>query len=175
MKTEDHFWKNFSVLRIGALSIILAVPLLPKFPLFSVPGTYVAIRIEDFLIGVFAIFWLFYFWPRRRELLKDNLNLAILFYLLVGVVSLISAVFVTKTILPHLGLLHYARRIEYFIPFFLASFAFTTRRQIEIALGFLFIATVGVFFLWYWPNVFWPACNLYYQRRIFQRTSSSFD
>lgn len=145
MKNQNIFWSKVNILRVGCLTLIFAIPLLPKFPLFFIPDTSVAIRAEDFLIGTLAFLWLVYFWPKRREFFKDNLNLAILFYLLVGFVSLLSGFFITKTVLPHVGFLHFLRRVEYFVPFFIASFAFKTRRQISIALAFLFLSTVGVF------------------------------
>ena len=38
-------------------AILIVVPLFPKFPAFKVSGTYVAIRLEDFLIfGTLLIF-----------------------------------------------------------------------------------------------------------------------
>ena len=42
----------------GVLGLFVFIPLYPKFPLFSVPGTYVAVRLEDFLIGL-VIVWFF--------------------------------------------------------------------------------------------------------------------
>jgi hypothetical protein len=146
MKISTTFLKDFNILRMGVLSIICVIPLLPKFPLFGVPETSVAIRAEDFLIALFGFFWLFYFWSKRKEFFRDNLNLVFLFFLLVGLISLISAIFITQTVSPHLGLFHYLRRIEYFLPFFIASFALTTKREILIALCFLFLTTVGVIF-----------------------------
>ena len=40
-----------SVFKYLAAAILIFIPLYPKFPLFVVPFTYVAIRAEDFLIG----------------------------------------------------------------------------------------------------------------------------
>ncbi|OGD86945.1 hypothetical protein A2Z23_01635 [Candidatus Curtissbacteria bacterium RBG_16_39_7] len=146
MKEVRSFLKNLKILKVLILAIIFVIPLLPKFPLFQIPETSVAIRFEDFLIAVSAVIWFFYFRPRKKEFFKDNLNLAILLYLFVGVVSLLSSIFITQTVSPHLGLFHYLRRIEYFLPFFIAQQALTTRREVMIALSFLFIATIGVFF-----------------------------
>lgn len=146
MQIASNSPKNFNILRIGVLTIIFVIPLLPKFPLVAVPETFVAVRLEDFLVALFGFFWLFYFWPTRKEFFKDNLNLAILFFLLVGLISFISAIFITQTVSPRLGLFHYLRRIEYFLPFFIASFALTTRREIMFVLTALFLTTVGVFF-----------------------------
>jgi len=70
----------------------------------------------------------------------------VVLYLLVGFVSLISAIFVTDTVLSHLGALHYLRRIEYFLPLFLGMVAIKTTRQSVLALSLLFAVTVGVIF-----------------------------
>ena len=38
--------------------ILLVTPLYPKFPFVNVPGTFVSIRVEDFVIAATAIFCL---------------------------------------------------------------------------------------------------------------------
>lgn len=93
------------------------IPLYPKFPLINIQGTFVAIRIEDFLIAIAVILWAIYLvisdqlWP----FLKDKLNQAILLFFFVGFVSTFSAYFLTHTIVLHLGILNFLRRIEFII------------------------------------------------------------
>ena len=41
-----------SLYKYAVAALFIFIPLYPKFPLFNVPGTYVAIRAEDFFIGV---------------------------------------------------------------------------------------------------------------------------
>jgi len=146
MRDKAINFENFNILRVALLTLIIAVPILPKFPLINVPGTYVAIRVEDFLLLLFGIFWLIWFVKLKslREFFQDNLNLAILFYLLVGAVSLLSAIFVTQSVTPHLGLLHYLRRAEYFLPFFIATAVIKQKSDIVISLSSLFVVTVFV-------------------------------
>lgn len=93
--------------------LLIVIPLYPKFPLFSVPGTYVSIRMEDLLIGVSFLLFLPLILKELKNLLKNKIIRSIMLFLFIGLVSLISAVFVTKTVLPHIGLLHLVRRIEY--------------------------------------------------------------
>lgn len=117
------------VFKYGIAATLIAIPLYPKFPLFYLPGSSVSIRLEDFLILV--LFFL-YIWKilvaSGRELAKnlkarfvdDKINLTILLFLLAGLVSLISSILITQTVVPAVGFLHWARRIEYIVPFFIA-------------------------------------------------------
>lgn len=129
-----------NLLRIAVVVLAVAVPLIPKFPIFNVPGTYVAIRIEDFLLAAFGVLWFLYFWPKRKEFFTDILNIAILFYLIVIGASFLSALLITHSVVPHIAFLHWIRRIEYFLPFFIASLAMTSYREVYITLRFLFAA-----------------------------------
>jgi hypothetical protein len=99
--------------------VMLAVPLYPKFPLINVPGTFVSIRLEDLLILLLLIIWVAAYFPGFRKLFSNKLYFSIVLFLTVGALSLFSAIFVTKTVILHIGLLHWARRVEYLIPFFI--------------------------------------------------------
>ncbi|MDO8503190.1 MAG: O-antigen ligase family protein [bacterium] len=133
--------------------LLLVIPLYPKFPLFGVPGTHVAIRIEDFVIAVIAVIW---FWDILRHeyktFFKDRINQAILLFLFVGFLSVISAIFITRSVSWHLALLHWARRIEYLIPFFVAITAIKRGAKplffVEVLLISSFIA-----FLFGWGQI----------------------
>lgn len=103
----------------GVIAILLFIPLFPKLPLFFVPRASVAVRVEDFIIAVFALLSLPLFWQRRKEFLRDNLVLALLGFLAIGLFSTFSAIFVTQSVYPHLAILHFVRRIEYILPFFI--------------------------------------------------------
>lgn len=102
---------------LASLLIIIFIPLYPKFPLINIPGTFVAARLEDFLIGFFLIFWILVLKSKNLILnfFKDKLNQIILLYFFIGFVSLFSAVFITWTIVPHLGLFHFLRRVEFML------------------------------------------------------------
>lgn len=103
--------ENYSKYFLAA--VLILVPLYPKFPFVRIPGTYVSIRLEDFLIASLAIFII----PRIGSVIKSKVAKAMSVFLAVGFVSFLSAVFITKTIEPAIGLFHFVRRIEYFIPF----------------------------------------------------------
>jgi hypothetical protein len=97
--------------------LLIMVPLYPKFPFIQIPGIYVSVRAEDFLIAVIALFTLIRLIPDIKRLFKDDIVRAIAVFLAVGLVSLISGVFLTKTAVLSIGALHFFRRIEYFVPF----------------------------------------------------------
>ena len=128
--------------RAGVITLIIAIPLFPKFPIFTVPKTYVAIRTEDFIILFFGLILLFYLFTQIKTFLTDNLSRSIIIYLVVGLVSLLSALLITKNITPHLAFLHWARRIEYFLPFFITIFAISKSFEV-FGLLYLLLA-VGV-------------------------------
>lgn len=99
------------------LVLLVFITLYPKFPLIKVNGTFVSIRLEDFLISLFLVIW---GWVLIKEKLlksffKDNLNLAIILYFFIGSVSVFSASFITNTVQIHLGVLHLLRRVEFML------------------------------------------------------------
>ncbi len=99
-------------------AVLIIVTLFPKFPLFKVPGTYVAIRFEDLLILLLAILTLIKILPDFKKFLKDEIVQAFLIFFGIGLVSLIAGVFLSKDVSLGVGIFHWARRIEYVIPFF---------------------------------------------------------
>lgn len=127
--------------------LLIAIPLYPKFPFLTVPGTYVSVRIEDFFLAFIAVLMAPYLYKNFREILKRAVERSIVLYLLIGIISLVSAVFLTKSVQVHIGILHLARRIEYFVPFFLALYAFRKRdgNLLEFLIKVLMIVVVALF------------------------------
>lgn len=150
-----------SILKYGTAALLLVVPLYPKFPVFSVPGTYVAIRAEDFLVSVLSVFWFIYFLKSdKREFFKDKLNIAIFLFIWVGLLSLLSAFFITKTAPVHIGLLHWARRVEYILPMFIALAAVRTGTNPRFLLTCLFISVFLAFVYGFGQMHFsWPVIS----------------
>ena len=126
------------------MGLFIVIPLYPKFPLFNVPGTYVAIRLEDFLIAFAVLLFFFAAWPERDKILKKTITKAVLLFWGIGLLSLFSGVFLTNTVVPHLGILHYLRRVETMILFFVALYAFSSVEQIKIWLKVMFFVIVIV-------------------------------
>lgn len=110
---NNHSWYKYLV-----PILFLVIPMYPKFPLFNVPGTYVAIRAEDFLLTIMGALLAVYFLRNSIfDFLKTPVIKAIILFITAGLLSALSGWLLTQTIQPHLGFLHWARRIEYLIPF----------------------------------------------------------
>src|SRR3989344_6702445 len=104
--------QKFSIFIISL--ILIFVPLYPKFPLLGVSGTFVSVRLEDFLL-VFAVS----FWLLRRRFSVLPIHKSIILYLIIGFFAFFSGVFLTKTATLNLGFLHLLRRVEYMVGFFI--------------------------------------------------------
>jgi hypothetical protein len=130
-----HSGWHDSLLKYLTAAIILAVPLYPKFPFIRIPGTFVSIRLEDVLVAASSVFWLVIFYPQIKRLLKDKLVVSMVLFLIVGLISVASAVVVTHTAQLHIAYFHWLRRIEYFIPLFIGIYAI---RQDNENTGFFF-------------------------------------
>lgn len=125
-------------------AVLIFVPLYPKFPLFSVPFTYVSIRAEDFLIGlVWLVFIIRLIVQRKIHFPKISFQFATFF--IVGLVSSLSALLITQNIQPLLVLLHYSRRIEYMSVFFLIYWACNDSGTRKYFLELAILPAIGVF------------------------------
>lgn len=99
-------------------AVLIIVPLFPKFPLFSVPGTYVAIRFEDLILLILGIVTFIKILKNPKAFFSDKIVLAFLIFFGVNLISVFSGVFLTKTAALHIGMLNYLRRAEYLVPLF---------------------------------------------------------
>lgn len=118
------------------LFLMAFIPLYPKFPLFNVIGTFVAIRVEDFLIAIILALWGFKVILSRKIMatLSKELNQILLIFFFVGLVSVFSAIFLTSTVSPMLSILHFLRRIELMLLLPVAASVLNTRKQLVILL-----------------------------------------
>lgn len=128
-------------------SLIVIVPLYPKFPFIQIPGTYVSIRFEDFLLAILAIVTFIKLISNIKTVFENKITRAILLFLLVGVVSLVSGILVTQTVGPSIGILHLLRRVEYFVPFFavLAFFPYEKGKSLDFYVKVLVIVVFVAF------------------------------
>lgn len=128
------------------VGLIIFIPLYPKFPLFNISGTYVTIRLEDFFITIVLFLWGIYQLKYNKHLIAQPLFQAFVLFWFVGFISLLSALFVTHSVVPHLGFLHWARRIEYMLLFWVAATSVMHRRYFKILLWVFVLATLIVVF-----------------------------
>lgn len=99
-------------------AVLMVVPLFPKFPAIKIPGIYVAIRLEDFLILFTLLIFLIPMLMNFKIFFKENVSRAIILFLLIGFISTISGIFITQTVVSSIALLHFFRRVEYLSLFF---------------------------------------------------------
>jgi len=144
-------------LKFGVAAILLAIPLYQKFPFINIPGTYVSIRLEDFLILLVSFIWFLKIIPDLKNFLKNKINQAIIIFLGVTLVSLISAIFLTHTVVPHIGILNWARRVEYLLPFFIGASVIKSKEDLWFYIKCIFIAIFFVFVFGIGQKYFnWP-------------------
>lgn len=131
-------------------AVLIIVPLFPKFPLLRIPGTYVAIRFEDVLLLILAIITAIKVIPNLKNFLKDEIVQAFLIFFGVGFLSLIAGASLTETVDFRLGILHWARRIEYLIPFF-AGLTLLAKEKVSENLNFyvkILLVVVAITFVY---------------------------
>lgn len=124
--------------------LLVFIPLFPKLPLFNVPGTYVAIRSEDFFIALTVMIWLVFNFKRLKQIFKQPIFQAILVFWLVGLLSVISGIFITHSVSPHLALLHWARRVEYMSLFLMAATSIQSTIQVKSLIKAMLVTAIFV-------------------------------
>lgn len=125
--------------------ILLFVTIYPKFPFVRVPGTFVSIRVEDILIGGMFFVNLPLIIGKYKKLLSERVTYSYLLFLFGAFLSLLAAIFITKTILIHIGTLHFLRRVEYFIPFLLTLLIPMTKKNLQFLTAIIIVILMIVF------------------------------
>jgi len=134
------------ILYLLLLFLIAFIPLYPKFPLIAVSGTFVAIRVEDFIIAaVFLIFFIFEI-KNYKKYLSNIIFQAFLLFWVIGLVGIFSTNFLTHSVMLKLAFLHWLRRIEYMFPFFIAASSIQKIKNIKIILALFLIVDALVLF-----------------------------
>ncbi len=155
-------WFDRHGLGIVAGILLAFIPLFPKLPLLdAIPGYIVRIRLEDFLILSAALLFVIQWW-RKKVSLHPLVTKAVLMYVIVGFLSVLSALFITKTVpLSSIHIakiaLHFVRRIEYFSLFFIFFAAIKSLKSAKtyilsllVIMGLVALYGFGQKFL-YWP------------------------
>ena len=106
-------WFEENILSLSVISLLLFIPLYPKFPLQEVSGTYVAIRIDD-LVAAAAIFaWLIFQAKNRFPVLKERVFKLFVLYWLAGLIVNLNSLNNFGLTNFKLAMLHWLRRVEY--------------------------------------------------------------
>ena len=128
-------------------AVLIIVPLFPKFPLFPVPGTYVAIRFEDILLLLLGILTAIKILSDIKGFFADEIVQAFLIFFAAGFVSLLGGVFLTKNVTLLIGFLNWARRIEYVVPFFAGLTLLAKEKVSENLQFYIKILLIDVFII----------------------------
>jgi len=138
-------WFDKHLLEIGIVFFIVFFPLYPKLPLIDIVHTWVYIRLEDFIVLAVVGIWLVQVF-RKKISLRLPLFWSVVAYWLVGAISLLNAIFILKPHLAnffsHIAVLHYLRRIEYMIFFFIVG---STIKNLKIVKRYLFFIILAFF------------------------------
>lgn len=131
---------------IEVLVLFVLIPLYPKIPLFGVSGTFVAIRVEDFFIALTFVTWGFYLIISRqlKAFFQNRINQSILLFFFISILSIFSAIFLTNTVMPHLAILHFFRRVELILLLPIVLSAVQTKKQVIFILWMLSIVVLVV-------------------------------
>ncbi len=134
--------KNKSYLFI--VLVLIVVILYPKFPLLAVSGSFVAIRLEDILIALISIFWLVGSRKKIAEIKNLPLHRTIILFLMIGAIATFGGIFLSKTVVLSQGILHWTRRIEYLIGFFIAYDVLKNQSQLVMLIKTLLVSSFFV-------------------------------
>lgn len=134
-----------TLIRYGIAAILIAVPLYPKFPFLQVPGIYVSIRIEDFLILVVSVLWFLNNISNLSKLWKNSVVRAIVLFLAVTLLATLSGIIFLHTTSALIGILQWGRRVEYFMGFFIAITSIKSRVDIEFYVKCIGLVLILVF------------------------------
>ncbi len=157
-------WLDENIISILSGFLLLFIPLYPKLPLFdALPGYIVRIRLEDFVVSSVLLLWLIWIWRGKIKFFGNPLFKPILAYLAVGLLSMISAVYLIQTVPKeslHIGklVLHFLRRIEYLSLFFIFYSTVKSIKQVKIYVGIIVLTVIGVSLYGFGQRyLYWPA------------------
>ncbi len=113
-------------------SLLIVIPLYSKFPAIKIPGIYVAVRLEDFLILLAIIIFALPLFKNIKRILSENVSRSIALFLIIGAISVVSGIYLTKTVSPNIAILHLFRRIEYLSLFFVGYLYVINNQKADI-------------------------------------------
>jgi hypothetical protein len=151
-----------NLLLLIASFLLAFIPLYPKIPLFDIlPGYIVRVRLEDALILFAFLYYLIQLFRKKIDF-KNKITPWIFAYLTIASLSILSAIFLIKTIpleLIHVGksVLHLLRYSEYFVLFFIMFSAIKKVKDVKVVFYALIFTVLAISVYgygqryWYWP------------------------
>jgi len=146
----------------ASLFLLIFIPLYPKIPLFdAIPGYIVRVRLEDIFVGLTTLFYLMQVW-RKKVSWKNPVAKWILAYIAVAFLSIISGLFIIRTIpleTIHLAksVLHLLRYIEYFALLFILYSSIKSEKDLQVVIYVLALTVLLVSIYGYGQKYrYWP-------------------
>ena len=136
--------KKFNIFRPILAILILFIPLYPKFPLANFNGIYVALRLDDIVIGLAIAIWLIWQVKNKFPILKLKITYLFFAYFIAISISTVIAILIYQTTPTNILLLHLFRRFEYISLFFITINAITSKKDFFHPYIFLLLSVVGV-------------------------------
>jgi hypothetical protein len=157
-------WLDDHILEYFAFALLIALPLYPKIPLADlIPGYIVRLRLDDVLVATAFGIWVIWLLRKKVTLRGNPLVIPIAIYLVIGFVSSLSAIFITKTVPQdplHISklFLHFFRRIEYISVFFIFFSSIKSLEQIKkyVYLSAIVLMVVSLYGFGQ-KYLYWPA------------------
>ncbi|MFZ2199633.1 MAG: hypothetical protein WAV40_02505 [Microgenomates group bacterium] len=143
-------WLDLNILTIFTGFLIIFIPLYPKIPLAEIiQGYIVRMRLEDLLVMAALIIWFIQLIRKKITLPTNSISKFIYTYLVIGFLSVLSAIYITQTVplfRDHLMkvFLHWFRRIEYFSLFFITYSSIKSKKDLVLFIKAGLITLIGV-------------------------------
>ncbi len=157
-------WLDDHILEYLSFALLIFIPLYPKLPLADlIRGYIVRLRLDDILVAFAFAIWIIWLLRKKVSLKGNPLFVPMAIYIIVGFISSLSAIFITKTVpfqLIHMEklFLNYGRRIEYFSVFFVF---FSSIKSLEQIKKYVYVAAVVLLLVSIYgfgqKYLYWPA------------------
>ncbi len=137
-------FKNINIHRILLSVLIVFIPLYPKFPLMTVRGTYVAIRLDDIVVATCILTWLIFQIKNHFPLFKYKITPLFIAYFIAIILSTLNAILIYQTGRSSILILNTFRRFEYISLFFLTLEGVKSKKDFLYPYLFSLLALIGI-------------------------------
>ncbi len=142
---QEHTAKLDAIIRYGIAAILIAVPIYPKFPFLNVPGIYVSIRVEDFLILIVTLAWVARNYTNIANLWKNSIIRAVALFLVATFLATFIGIVFLHTASFLVALLEWGRRVEYLMGFIIGLTSIKSIKDIEFYVKCIIVVLAIVF------------------------------
>lgn len=142
---QKHSAKLDAIIRYGIAAILIAVPIYPKFPFLNVPGIYVSIRVEDFLILIVTLAWIARNYSGLTNLWKNSIVRAVVLFLVATFLATFIGITFLHTATFLVAMLQWGRRVEYLMGFIIGLTSIKSIKDVEFYIKCIIVVLLIVF------------------------------